>query len=242
MNSGAAGRSSPGPEDAHTSRAAGAEVVSHCGHALRTPLNAILGFAQILLLDRSHPLSAVQKERVDKIQAAGWQMLQLIDDLVELSRMEEGRVEMPLTAVAVGPVIRDSLAQVAAQAAERQIGLQPDADLDATARANPPRLQQVLVNLLAGALRCARSGGVVRIGARTGEQRVCIWIGDAGQTMTLEQLQQAFVPLAQGLTSGQGLQIGVALAQKLVERMGGSLRIDRGAVSGCEVQVVLPPG
>jgi len=242
MNTGAAGRSSPGPEDSHTSQPGGAELLSHCGHALRTPLNAILGFAQILLLDRSHLLSPVQKERVDKIQAAGWQMLQLIDDLVELCRMEAGRIDVPLTAVAVGPIIRDSLAQVGAQAAERQIDLQPDAHLDATVRANPPRLQQVLVNLLAGALRCGRCGGVVRVGVRSEVREVCIWIGDPGQTMTLEQLQQAFVPLAPGLTSGQSLQIGMALAQRLVERMDGSLRIDRGAAPGCEVQIVLPAG
>ena len=63
------------------------ELVSHCRHAVRTPLNAILGFAQILTLDREHPLSPMQKERLEQIQAAGWQLLQMIDDALELARI-----------------------------------------------------------------------------------------------------------------------------------------------------------
>jgi K+-sensing histidine kinase KdpD len=66
--------------------AAGTEVISHCRHAIRTPLNAMLGFAQILTLDREQPLSAVQRERLEQIQAAGWQLLQMIDDALELAR------------------------------------------------------------------------------------------------------------------------------------------------------------
>jgi signal transduction histidine kinase len=66
---------------------AGTELISHCRHAVRTPLNAILGFAQILTLDRDQPLSVVQRERVDQIQAAGWQLLQMLDEALELARI-----------------------------------------------------------------------------------------------------------------------------------------------------------
>ena len=66
--------------------AASTELVPHCRHAIRTPLNAILGFAQFLTLDREQPLSAVQRERLEQIQAAGWQLLQMIDDALELAR------------------------------------------------------------------------------------------------------------------------------------------------------------
>ena len=67
--------------------AAGTELVSHCRHAIRTPLNAILGFAQILTLDRQQPLSTMQRERLEQIQAAGWQLVQMIDDALELARI-----------------------------------------------------------------------------------------------------------------------------------------------------------
>jgi signal transduction histidine kinase len=71
-----------GPQEAE-----GTELVSHCRHAVRTPLNAILGFAQILTLDRAQPLSAMQRARLEQIQAAGWQLLQMIDDALELARI-----------------------------------------------------------------------------------------------------------------------------------------------------------
>lgn len=76
----------PRPAD-DPQEAAGTELVSHCRHAIRTPLNAILGFAQILTLDREQPLSAMQRERLEQIQAAGWQLLQMIDDALELARI-----------------------------------------------------------------------------------------------------------------------------------------------------------
>ena len=76
------------PRPAHAAQeAAGTELISHCRHAMRTPLNAILGFAQILTLDRQQPLSAVQRERLEQIQAAGWQLLQMIDEALELARI-----------------------------------------------------------------------------------------------------------------------------------------------------------
>ena len=81
MSEDAAARPTGGAQEA-----ASADVVSHCRHAIRTPLNAILGFAQILTLDREQPLSAVQRERLEQIQAAGWQLLQMIDDALELAR------------------------------------------------------------------------------------------------------------------------------------------------------------
>ncbi|HUD25360.1 MAG TPA: HAMP domain-containing sensor histidine kinase [Burkholderiaceae bacterium] len=242
MSSGAAGRSDPGAEDGDASQACDAELVSHFGHALRTPLNSILGFAQILALDRSESLSPAQKERVDLIQAAGWQMLRLIDDMDELSRIDTGRVQIALTAVALEPLIRDSLAQVGSQAATSRIGLRPEGGLEATAQAEPARLKQALVNLLASALRCGRPDGVLQIGVRRAGDRVTIWIGDLGHRMTIEQLRRTFVPLDRPEPQhrpGQGIQIGLALAQKLVERMGGRLCIEGGAASGCELQVVL---
>jgi signal transduction histidine kinase len=91
MSDEAAAQSAGGAQP-HPQESADADLIRHCRHALRTPLNAILGFAQILGLDRDQPLSAVQKQRVDQIQAAGWQLLQMIDEAVELARIA-GTVE-----------------------------------------------------------------------------------------------------------------------------------------------------
>jgi signal transduction histidine kinase len=242
MSAGATERSAPGAQEASVGGGCDPELVLHFGHALRTPLNSILGFAQILALDRSQPLSPQQHERVERIQTAGWQMLQLIDDLDELSRLDAGRLQIALTPVALEPVIRDSLARLDSQAAAAQIRLEPEADLEATVQAEPARLKQALVNLLAGALRGGRPGAALRIGVRRGTDQVAIWISELGQTLTIEQLRRTFVPLerpAPERKPGQGIQIGLALAQMLVERMGGRVCIEPGAVSGFELQIVL---
>jgi signal transduction histidine kinase len=221
----------------------GTELFSHIGHALRTPLNSILGLAQILALDRTQPLSSMQKERVAQIEAAGWQLLDMISDLLDLTRIGAGCLTIPPAAVALEPVIRECLERLAGRAHPGPIDLDPDADLDAIVWGEPVRLKQVLVTLMSGALRHDRGGRGVRIGVRRQtEAGVMIWIRDLGQTMTAEQLERAFLPrdhLGAGPAPNPGTEVGLALTQPLIELMGGRLEVYRGVGSGCELRVHL---
>jgi signal transduction histidine kinase len=217
-------------------------LISHCGHALRTPLNAILGFAQILTLDRDHPLTPIQKERVEQIQAAGWQLLQMIDDTVELARIEVGRLNISTTPVALGPVLHKSLVRLGTQAASDRIRLEPGPGLDATAWTDPERLEQIIANLVLGALQLSRSGSV-QIGVRLqGDEDATIWIRGAAPSMTSAQLQRVFLPLdhmAPDNPGSQSVQISLALTQKLVELTGSRLQVHQDPDSQFELQLQL---
>jgi signal transduction histidine kinase len=224
-------------------RASGAELISHFGHALRTPLNSILGFAQILALDRSQPLSPLQKERVDQIQAAGWQLLRMIDEAVELARIAAGRASLQPAPVALEPLLRDLLAQPGEPAFLGRVELEAAASGDAIVWADPARLKQAVGNLLLGALRCERHGGSVQVGVRRrAEAGAVLWIRSSRQAMRPEQLETIFLPFdhpAPADLPGQSAQVGLALAQQLVELMGGRLQIHHDPASGSELQVLL---
>jgi len=230
-------------EDHPAQAAAGAELLSHLGHALRSPLNSILGFTQILALDRMNPLSAVQKERVDQIQTAGWQLLQLIDDMVDLARIEAGHSSIARAPVALEPPMRESLAQFASQVAAGRIQLDPGAHLDGVVAGDAARLRQALVSVLGGALRCVLRGGSLLIGARRqAGGGALVWIRDSAQSLPAGQLERTFLPLGRRPLDdgpGQGVQIGLALAQKLIEQMGGRLRVHCDPQAGSELQIEL---
>jgi signal transduction histidine kinase len=220
----------------------GVGLISHCAHALRTPLNAILGFAQILTLDRDQPLTPVQKERVAQIQTAGWQLLRMIDDTVELARIGAGRLAVFIGPVTLGPVLHQSLARLSAQAAAGRVGLESGPGLDTTAWADPQRLEQIVANLLLGVLQCSRGGGV-EIGVRSPDDGgATIWIRGAAPSIALEQLQKFFLPLdhlTQDEPAGQNVQISLALTQKLVELTGGRLQLHQNPDFEFEVQLHL---
>jgi signal transduction histidine kinase len=239
MSAGAAADSTGDPQAAARK---GIGLISHCGHALRTPLNAILGFAQILSLDRTNPLTPLQKERVEQIQAAGWQLLRMIDDAVELARIGAGRLHLSLRSVPLGPVLHASLARLGAQAADR-VQLERGPELDSSARADPERLAQIVANLLLGALQCDR-GGLVRLGVRCAtDGGATIWIQGSSPSAPAGQLEKMFLPideLALDDQPGKNVQISLALTQKLIELTGGQLQVHRDAAPLFELRLQLP--
>ena len=217
-------------------------LISHCGHALRTPLNAILGFAQILALDRDHPLTPLQKERVDQIQAAGWQLLRMIDDAVDLARIGAGRLGVSLGPVMLAPVLRDGLARLGTHAAPDRVHLEEEAGPAATAWADRERLGQIIANLVRAALQCDRLGSV-RLGIRSRvDGGATVWIRGSAPTMAAEQLERMFLPLddrALDDVPGQNVQVSLALTQKLIELMGGRLQVQPDADSQFELRLQL---
>jgi PAS domain S-box-containing protein len=220
------------------------EFLSRMSHELRTPLNAILGFAQLLELDRTQPLAESQRERARRIQVAGWHLLAMIDDVLDLSRVESGAVSLSLEPLDLEIPINDALHLQ--RAAIAQAGLQlvqriaPDARY---ARGDATRVKQVLTNLISNAVKYNRPGGTLAVVAERAGERVRVHVADTGVGMTPEKMQRLFRPfdrLGQETSGIEGTGIGLVIARRLVEMMGGELTVDSRAGEGSRFSFTLP--
>jgi len=219
------------------------EFLSRVGHELRSPLNTLLGFAQILELDRSEPLTPVQKERVGQIKTAGWQLLQLINDMLDLSHIEAGQLHLSMAPLALNRVIDETVARAGTRADLRQIHLERAADPEAWVWGDEARLKQVLLSLLSSAFKNSRPDGQVELCMQARDaEHIVVSIRDHGPGMSaaqLEELHQWFNRSGPEASSIQGRGIGLVVSHKLVQRMGGELEVRSEAGCGCEFRIVL---
>ncbi|MCH8178897.1 MAG: response regulator [Proteobacteria bacterium] len=226
------------------------EFLSRMSHELRTPLNAVLGFSQLLKLSVAEPLGAEQWGRVDVIERAGRHLLDVVNDVLDLSRIEGGHTAMTLEPVPVREVFEQALGLVSSMASERSIDVQmvANAALGGASRtlavqADRLRLQQVLVNLLTNAIKYNRPHGWVCLRAEVTPQGVSLTVQDNGQGMSLEQQSHLFEPfnrLGAEQTEADGTGIGLVIVRRLVELMGGRIDVRSQAGQGTEVVVQLP--
>jgi PAS domain S-box-containing protein len=209
------------------------EFLSRMSHELRTPLNAILGFGQIL---ERQKLSPLQAESVGYILKGGRHLLELINDVLDLSRVESGHLEMSLEPVGFAEVATDARGLVLSLAHERLVSL---GEVDCPpglpyVRADRQRLRQVLINLLSNAIKYNRDHGRVEISAaETASGRVRIAVRDWGRGISSNDLPRLFAPferLAAANSEVEGTGLGLALSQYLVTAMGG--RIEVASVEG----------
>ena len=210
------------------------EFLSRMSHELRTPLNAMIGFAQLLGLDRDPGLLPHQREWTQQIQRAGWHLLEMINDTLDLARIESGSVQLNLIPVAVQPLVVACQAMVAALATQRRVSFIDRLDEQGSAGvavlADNTRLKQVLTNLLSNAIKYNREGGSVTLSARRVDvpagPAVEIIVADTGLGMTAAQQAALFQPynrLGREQSSIEGTGIGLVISRLLAERMGGTL-------------------
>jgi PAS domain S-box-containing protein len=232
-------------EAAEAANAAKSQFLSRMSHELRTPMNAVLGFAQLMQLSE---LTPDLQESVDQILRAGRHLMVLIDEVLDISRIEQGRMEVSLEAIALAPVLDGAMELVRPLAEQRQIMLVP-APPDArrlTVKADRDRLHQVLVNLLSNGVKYNRPGGSVTVGARqlpTG--RVLLSVRDTGRGIAPEYLHRLFQPFDRLAATDWGVEgtgIGLALAKRLVELMNGSITVDSTPDVGSTFAVELDAG
>jgi signal transduction histidine kinase/CheY-like chemotaxis protein len=219
-------------EDANQAKS---EFLSRMSHELRTPLNAILGFGQVLELDGLGP---DQQESVDHIMHGGRHLLGLVDEILDISRIEAGTMTISVEPVEVASALGDVLRLVAPIAAEAGVELTselPPAD-EAYVLADRLRLRQVLLNVVANAVKYNHRGGWVRVSVGPGSgNRLQFRIADSGSGIPEDKLDLLFTPFERlgaelGQTEGTGL--GLALSKGLMERMGGSIRAENAADGG----------
>jgi CheY-like chemotaxis protein/anti-sigma regulatory factor (Ser/Thr protein kinase) len=223
------------------------EFLSGMSHELRTPLNAVLGFAQLLALD---DLTEQQQDAVHQIAKAGELLLALVDELLDISRIEADRMTVSLEPVHVGALLLECLELLAPIATEHGIRVfaPPARQAAVYVTADQQRLKQVVMNLLSNAVKFNRSGGTVRVGVSVVDQRVQVSISDTGQGLEPDDLQRLFVPferLAAAETGVSGTGLGLALSKRLVELMHGTIAVTsspgKGSVFSIDLQLTEGP-
>jgi signal transduction histidine kinase/FixJ family two-component response regulator len=225
------------------------EFLSSMSHELRTPLNAILGFAQ-LLETASPPPTLSQKRNLDQILKAGWYLLELINELLDLALIESGSLNLSCEPVSVNEVLLESRAMVEPQAQKRGIGMTfPQFKVPCYITADRTRLKQVLINLLFNAIKYNRPGGTVTVEyALSPPDVIRISVRDTGEGLTPGQLAQLFQPLnrlGQEAGTEEGTGIGLVVTKRLVDLMGGTIGADSvvgvGSVFWIELSVTTAP-
>lgn len=233
-------------EAAEQASLAKTRFLSHVSHELRTPLNAIVGFAQLLESDPEAPLNDTQQDGIQRILGAGWLLRELIDDVLDLSRIETGRLELKPQEVNVVGLIRECLEHVAPQAGARGLEL---VDLSAecgrqTLHVDAKRFRQVLLNLLTNAVKYNRPGGRVTVTCHRLEQGMLrIAVSDTGigiPQAKRNELFQYFSRLGAEHTSVPGIGVGLALCRHLVDLMGGSISVESVEGEGSSFAIELP--
>ena len=206
------------------------DFLSSMSHELRSPLNAILGFAQLMISDNPPP-SPAQVASIDPILRAGWYLLDLINEILDLAQIESGKLALSLEPTSVSEVMDECRAMIEPQGQKRGIDMSfPRFDAPCFVDADRTRLKQVIINLLSNSIKYNRSNGTVIVEcAPSGPERVRISVRDTGAGLRpdmVKQLFQSFNRLGRESTAEEGTGIGLVMSKRLVEMMGGAIGVE----------------
>jgi signal transduction histidine kinase/CheY-like chemotaxis protein len=206
-----------------------ADFLTGMSHELRNSLNALLGFAQ-LLESESPPPTPSQKESIAKIVQAGWYLMELVNEILDLAMIESGRSSWSLEPMSLADVLHECRAAIEPQAQKSGIRMTfPEVDSQCFIKADRTRVKQVLMNLLSNAIKYNQMGGSVVVEcSASAQQRIRISVTDTGAGLAPEQLAQLFRPFSrvgQETSAATGAGIGLVVTKRLVELMGGAIGV-----------------
>ena len=221
------------------------EFLSRMSHELRTPLNAVLGFAQLMEIDRTEPPAPGQRRRLKLIRESGEHLLQMIGDMLDLTRIEVGGMTLARESVALRALAAQALEMVRASADRAQLSLSLEAGgADLVVSADRTRLLQVLLNLLSNAVKYSRPGGRVELRlSRGADDQARVDVSDTGIGIAAAELPRIFEPFQRGGQAHgnvEGAGIGLAVTRALVLAMGGSVQVASTPGQGTTFSVRLP--
>lgn len=217
------------------------EFLSRMSHELRTPLNAVIGFSELLKMQ----LGADEKSQrqAEKIFTAGHHLLTLIEEILDLSRIDSGNIQINNESLELRPVIKEAVAFIQPQSDQRGITIEfPDCN-GLMVYADAVRLKEVMLNLLSNAVKYNSESGIIRIICNPDEESVAIKIEDTGPGIAAEQLSNIFEPfsrLGAEYTDVQGTGIGLTISKQLVELMNGGIEVTSVLQEGTTFSVTLP--
>lgn len=235
---------------AEVANQAKSDFLSRMSHELRTPLNAVLGFAQVMSLDQREPLPPTQRQRVEQIQQAGWHLLDMIDDVLDISRIDMGTLKLQTTPLRIADelAIASKLFQEDADKQGVRLLIPHDLPSEWGVMADASRLRQILSHLLSNAIKFNQRGGEVSVSvsrgqAPDGSSGMLIKVIDTGMGMNESQLSQLFEPFnrlgrEQGPIDGTG--IGLVISRHLAVLMGGLLDVHSAEGKGSTFVLTLP--
>ena len=230
---------------AEASNRAKSEFLSRVSHELRTPLNAILGFAQLMDMDRRPPLAPQQAQWNTQLQKAGWHLLRMIDDVLDFARIDTGHLRLRIAALDLAAVVAEARSFIAQAAAQRGLTVAESVSPQAArALGDATRVKQILTNLLSNAVKYNVPGGSIHVAVcAQGDALLAISVQDTGLGMTAQQLGQLFQPfnrLGREASAVEGHGIGLVIARRLAELMGGSLSARSAPGAGTTFTLLLP--
>ncbi|HUX42905.1 MAG TPA: CHASE domain-containing protein [Rectinemataceae bacterium] len=226
---------------AESASAAKSEFLSSMSHELRTPMNSILGFGQ--LLERDDSLKPSQADFVQEILKAGRHLLELINEVLDLSRIDTGRIELSFETVGCREIAEEALALLAPMAEARGIAFRNGIGAAESVKADRFRLKQILVNLVSNAVKYNHEGGSVELRAESTDEGVRIDVRDSGCGIPEDKMGELFSPfnrLGREVGEIEGTGIGLVISKRLVQSMGGNIGAESVEGEGSRFWVLLP--
>ncbi len=228
-------------ERAESANKAKSRFLANMSHELRTPLNAVMGYSQ--LIETNPEGHQDDKKSAAEVIRAGKHLLYLINELLDLSKVESGKVSLQIKAVDLNETIQECLVLIAQFAGEKQIEIQHNNQEQVVAMADQGRLKQVLLNLLSNAIKYNRPGGKVSINVTTRDNHAAIAIADDGEGIAEEHLELLFEPFERLNAENshvEGTGIGLTISRQIVELMRGSISVESKLGAGSLFEVRLP--
>ncbi len=233
-------------EAAEAASQAKSHFLARMSHELRTPLNAILGFSQLMIMDRKTPLSDPQRENVQMIFTSGEHLLELINEVLDLAKIESGNLGLVIQSVELTPIVEEviSVSRPSADKNQVTINFQNNLDEEVYVEADPLRLKQAHLNLVSNAIKFNKPHGSVDICIEPlNDHKVRLSVRDTGSGIPDEKMDKLFTPferLTEQPESIPGTGIGLTISLQLVEMMGGTIHVENVYGEGCCFSIELP--